>query len=127
MTEPDGCNSACNNFAIFPLDIKQYPPKYFKDLYYLRWGIETFYSILKNRLNLENFSGYSPEAIRQDFYVTIFLSGAESILTLEAEAKLAKQKGGHPKKVNKSHSTSLKKGLLKYSMPKNPLINALDD
>jgi Transposase DDE domain len=85
-------------------DQKKYPPKVFKDLYYVRWGIETFYGILKNRLNLENFSGLSPEAIRQDFYVTIFLSGAESILTLDAEDKLSKQKGGQPKKVNKAVS-----------------------
>lgn len=86
------------------LDQAKYPLKYFKDLYYLRWGIETFYSVLKNRLNLENFSGYAPEAIRQDFYVTIFLSGAESILTLDAKEKLSKQKGGQLKKVNKAVS-----------------------
>ncbi len=88
-------------------DQKKYPLKYFKDLYYFRWGIETFYGKLKSRLNLENFSGYSIEAIRQDFYATIFLSGAESILTLEAEAVLAKQKGGQPKKVNKAVSFNI--------------------
>lgn len=83
-------------------DQSKYPLQYFKDLYYLRWGIETFYGTLKNRLNLENFSGYSPEAIRQDFYATIFLSGVESILTLDAEATLAKHKASQPKKVNKA-------------------------
>lgn len=88
-------------------DKKEYPLKVFKDLYYLRWGIETFYSILKNRLNLENFSGYSSESIRQDFYVTIFLSGAESILTLDAEEKLSKRKGRQSKKVNKAVSFNI--------------------
>lgn len=76
----------------------------FKKLYYLRWGIETFYGILKTRLNLENFSGLSPEAIRQDFYATIFLTGAETILTMDAELQLQKQSSGQTKKVNKAIS-----------------------
>jgi hypothetical protein len=89
------------------LDQERYPLSCFKELYYLRWGIETFYGTLKTRLNLENFTGLSPEAIRQDFFATIFLTGVESILTLEAEAKLTKQKGGLPKKVNKAASFNL--------------------
>lgn len=86
------------------LNPKRYPLSCFKELYYLRWGIETFYSTLKTRLLLENFTGRSPEAVRQDFFATIFLTGVESILTLEAEAALSKQKGGLPKKVNKAVS-----------------------
>jgi hypothetical protein len=75
-----------------------------KELYYLRWGIETFFGILKNRLTLVNFSGYSVEAIRQDFFVTVFLGGVESIFIEDAEATLTKRKGGHRKKVNKAVS-----------------------
>lgn len=89
------------------LDQQQYPTVSFKELYYLRWGIETFYGILKTRLGLENFSGYSPEAIRQDFFATIFLTGAETILTEDAAAALRKQRGGHPKQVNKAVSFNL--------------------
>lgn len=89
------------------LDQEHYPLTSFKDLYYKRWGIETFYGTLKTRLHLENFTGISPEAIRQDFFATIFLSGVESILTQEAETKLAKQKGGLPKKVNKAVSFNI--------------------
>ena len=75
-----------------------------KALYWLRWGVETFYGLLKTRLILENFSGFSPEAIRQDFFATIFLCGVESIFTADAEDHLRKQPGGHPKKVNKAVS-----------------------
>jgi hypothetical protein len=89
------------------LDQQLYPTTIFKELYYLRWGIETFYGILKTRLTLENFSGYSVDAIRQDFFATIFLSGAETILTEDAETTLARQRGGHPKKVNKAVSFNL--------------------
>lgn len=75
-----------------------------KELYYLRWGIETFYGICKTRLSLENFSGYSVEAIMQDFFATVFLTGVETIFTADAEETLAGQKGGKPKKVNKAVS-----------------------
>jgi hypothetical protein len=86
------------------LDQQKYPVSCFKELYYLRWGIETFYGTLKGRLSLENFTGLSPEAVRQDFFATIFLSGMESILTLDAETTLSKQVGGLAKKVNKAVS-----------------------
>jgi hypothetical protein len=86
------------------LDQQNYPTTIFKELYYCRWGIETFYGILKTRLNLENFSGYSVEAIRQDFHVAILLTGVESILTEDAERALQKQPGGHPKKVDRAVS-----------------------
>lgn len=73
-------------------------------LYYMRWGIETFYGVIKTRLGLENFSGYSEEAVRQDFFSTVFLCGLESIFILETEGELQKQKGGKAKKVNKAVS-----------------------
>jgi hypothetical protein len=75
-----------------------------KELYHLRWGIETLYGIMKTRLGLQNFSGYSEDAILQDFHATILLTGLETILTMGAEEYLSKQTGGHPKKVNKAVS-----------------------
>jgi|WetSurMetagenome_2_1015567.scaffolds.fasta_scaffold147078_1 hypothetical protein len=77
-----------------------------KELYHLRWGIETFYGVMKTRLVLENFSGYSAETIRQDFFSTVFLCGMESIFIMDAEEELGEQKGGYPKKVNKAVSFS---------------------
>ena len=55
------------------LDEHVYDTAFFKELYALRWGIETFYGTIKGRLNLENFSGKSVEAILQDFHATIFI------------------------------------------------------
>jgi len=89
------------------LNKKKFPTKDFKELYYLRWGIETFFGIIKTRLEIENFSGYSPEAIRQDFFATIYLTGAETILTMDAEEHLQRQTGGQPKKVNKAVSFNI--------------------
>jgi len=71
------------------LDETAYPTVEFGPLYHLRWGIETFYGRLKTRLGLENFSGTSPEAVKQDFFATVFITGLESILTDTAQARLA--------------------------------------
>lgn len=46
----------------------------FKSLYFMRWGIEVKYDELKNRLEIENFSGTTKIAIEQDFYASIYLS-----------------------------------------------------
>ena len=75
------------------LDQETYPATGFKQLYYLRWGVETLYGVLKTRLGLENFSGYSAESIRQDFFATIFLTGSETLLTMDADEQLSKQPG----------------------------------
>jgi hypothetical protein len=59
------------------LDETRYPSAEFLELYGLRWGIETFYGLLKTRLGLENFSGTGAEAVKQDFHATVYLSGLE--------------------------------------------------
>lgn len=46
----------------------------FKELYFKRWGIEIKYDELKNRLEIENFTGTTKIAIEQDFYASIYLS-----------------------------------------------------
>ena len=73
------------------LDTEKYPQKTFKEIYWKRWDVETFYSKLKTRLELENFTGKSAECVKQDFYSSVFLTGLESILTEDVDKKLAKK------------------------------------
>ena len=49
------------------------PTEKMKEVYFLRWKIETSYDVIKNKLQIENFSGYSKKAIEQDFYAQILL------------------------------------------------------
>jgi hypothetical protein len=70
------------------LDEGAYPTEAFGEGYHWRWGIETFYGVLKGRLALEHFTGQSLEAVRQDFYSSVFLSNVESILSAPAQAEL---------------------------------------
>ncbi len=93
------------------LDEVLYPTVGFLELYYLRWGIETFYGLLKTRLELENFTGIGAEAVRQDFHATVYLSGMESMLTDTAQASLDAKETKHRQKVNRAVSFNAIKNL----------------
>lgn len=47
--------------------------KQMKEVYFKRWRIEKSYDVLKNKLEIENFSGNTELAIKQDFYAQILL------------------------------------------------------
>jgi hypothetical protein len=51
----------------------------FKDLYSLRWRIETQFDVEKNKLELENFSSKKEDGIYQDFFASVFLYNIISI------------------------------------------------
>jgi hypothetical protein len=53
------------------LDEVAYPTKEFATVYHWRWNHETYYGLLKGRLDLENWSGQSAEAVRQDFHAAL--------------------------------------------------------
>ena len=77
----------------------------FKTLYNLRWRVETVFDSIKNRLCLENFTGKSAEAVKQDFYSTILLTNFETELTAEANLSLSKKTDNkYEYKVNKAVS-----------------------
>lgn len=93
------------------LDSKKYPSKMFGQLYFLRWKIETFYDELKNKLKVENFTGYSQNSINQDFLCAIFISNLQSIMVNDMQDELAEQ--DDEKKYSYKVNTNLSYGLLK--------------
>jgi hypothetical protein len=111
------------------LDEFLYPTTEFLALYRLRWGIETFYGLLKTRLELENFTGTGVEAIKQDFYATVYLSGLESLLTDAAQVQLDAKKTKYPQTVNRAVSFNAIKNqaldLLFSDMDSDPLLEKL--
>ena len=74
-------------------------------LYNMRWGVETGFLMLKERLQIENFSSAKKELILQDFFSSIFVYNMMTLAVIEAdeanktaeEAKLH-EKMGKPKK-----------------------------
>jgi IS4 transposase len=63
------------------LDEKKYSALMFKELYNLRWGVEGFFGVIKERVKIENFTGKTVIEVLQDFFATMFLTGLESLLT----------------------------------------------
>ena len=59
---------------------ESFPAECFGEIYHLRWRIETAYQTLKDRLQMENFTGTKPILLEQDIYSTIYVSNiAEDI------------------------------------------------
>lgn len=61
----------------------------FKELYFLRWGIECKYKELKSSIEIEEFSGKKPISIKQDFYASIYLSMLASLVKTQSDKELA--------------------------------------
>lgn len=64
-------------------------PTLFKELYFLRWGVESKFKELKSSIEIEEFSGTKPIAIEQDFYASIYLSMIASLIKKDADAAIA--------------------------------------
>jgi len=93
------------------LDSKKYSNKIFKELYFKRWGIETFYDEFKNKLKVEYFSGYSNNTIRQDFNVAIFVSNIQSLVVNDLEQEI--QEKTKNRKLEYKVNANLSYGFLK--------------
>jgi hypothetical protein len=83
-----------------------HPSGQFKDLYFMRWGVETNISIQKNILQLESFSGLTSQAVLQDFYATVMMTNLHSLLLKDAQQTVdnTMKHRKYPMKVNKNKS-----------------------
>ena len=73
------------------LDCQKHPYGQFKELYHLRWPVEECYKLLKYRLEIENFSGKSIDAIYQDIFAKIFTSNLTSVLAHGTHKEIEKK------------------------------------
>ena len=69
-----------------------------KELYFLRWPVEIKFDIVKNKLELPNFTGRSENILYQDFWISMLLANAASVAKAEADKKIQrKRKEAHNK------------------------------
>lgn len=78
-------------------------------LYNKRWGSETNFDSLKNKLAIELFTGQKPASILQDFYATIFVYNLSALLVKECQPEIEKltQTRDHDYKFNRSVSIGI--------------------
>lgn len=67
-------NDGKEEILVTNLSREEFPKRYIKDIYGLRWGIETSYNYLKNAVFVEEFTSRKENGIRQDFYSTLIMS-----------------------------------------------------
>ncbi len=68
-------------------DCEKFSYQLFQELYHLRWPVEEAYKILKCRIEIENFSGKSLLAIKQDFFANILMFNITSTLIAPIDKK----------------------------------------
>lgn len=64
----------------------------FKELYFLRWPVETKYDVLKNKIALENFSGLTVNAIYQDVFASLYLTNMLAFAKFDADKRVKSQR-----------------------------------
>ncbi len=114
-------------------DLFDFPGEELGNLYFLRWNVEGKYDVLKNKLQIENFSGYTKNSILQDFWASITLSIIVAIAKQEADEKIQRRTAGKNNKHRQIPNVSqlvgsLKDGfILACSLPNASLRNAAID
>ena len=95
------------------LDSEKFDSKFLKETYELRWGIEVNYDHLKNHIELGNFTGYSVQTIKQDFFANILLANIQALLIRDAQAEMTAKKEGKQLKYEYKINRNLSLGFLK--------------
>jgi len=112
------------------LDATRFPHAVFQELYHLRWPVEEDYEVMKSRLEVENWSGKSVQAIYQEFHAAVFAKNQASILAHPAQEEVNKQNEGkkYRYQINMTHLISKMKDTIVYLLHDTavlPLLQAL--
>lgn len=94
-------------------DLFDLPAGELPGLYFLRWSVEGKYDVLKNKLELENFSGYTANSVLQDFWVSVTLSIIVEIAKQEADEKIQQKTADKNNKYKQIPNVSQLVGSLK--------------
>jgi hypothetical protein len=99
------------------IDEKVYKLDDFKELYHYRWNEEEAYKLFKCRIELENFSGKTALAIKQDFHAKIFLMTLCAAYAHPIEEKVVKEYKADEdrkfsQKINRTNAIGMTQGIL---------------
>jgi hypothetical protein len=111
-------------------DSSKYPHEDFKELYHFRWNIEEGYKLLKCRLEIENFSGKTAIAVKQDFYAKVYMMSMCASLAFPIEEQVKREheqeKRKHPAKINRTGALASCRSIIVSIFLKNNHQKALD-
>jgi hypothetical protein len=90
--QPDGQENGTVETLITNLMGNNLGTAAFKWLYHKRWPVETEYDIVKNKLETGNFTGWTVQAILQDFYACMYMANAAAVFARDAQAAADKSR-----------------------------------
>jgi len=98
-------------------DIEKYMHEDFAELYHYRWNEEEAFKLLKCRIELENFSGKTAKAVKQDFYAKVFLLTLCAAYAFPIDEKVreefkADENRKHNQKINRTNAVAMTKDIL---------------
>lgn len=62
-----------------------------KELYKLRWGVESKYYELKNRINIETVTSVIPDNVKQDLYSSLIFANIVAFFKMECDKRIHKK------------------------------------
>ena len=113
------------------VDVNEYLYDDFQQLYHYRWNEEEAYKLLKCRIEVENFSGKTATAVKQDFYAKIFLMTLCSVYAFPIDEKVreeykADEKRKYDQKINRTNAVAMTKDILIAAFIRREYQKALD-
>lgn len=95
------------------MDTEKYPVEDIAELYHYRWNEEEGYKLFKARMEVENFSGKTALAVKQDFSAKVFIMSLCANLAFPIEEKVKKEyeqqekQLKHSQKINRTNALSM--------------------
>jgi len=93
-------------------DMEKFLHEEFNSLYHYRWNEEESYKLLKSRIELEDFSGKTARAVKQDFHAKMFLMTLCAAYAHPIEERVlaefkADENRKHEQKINRTNALSM--------------------
>jgi hypothetical protein len=113
------------------IDDEKYKYSDFAQLYHYRWNEEEAYKLLKSRVEVENFSGKTARAVKQDFFAKVFLMTLCAAYAHPIEEKViaehkAEENRIHGQKINRTNALAMTQNILIGVMIKNQFKKAIE-
>lgn len=99
----------------------EFPPEKLKEIYHLRWDLETAFRQLKYSVGMMNFHAKKVEYVKQEIFAKLVLHNFSEIIASQASvSKNAKKKNKHNYKLNYSMAAKICHKFLKISANTSP-------
>jgi hypothetical protein len=113
------------------MDSQKFPVEDMSELYHYRWNEEEGYKLFKARLEIENFSGKTALAVKQDFFAKVFIMSLCANLAFPIEEKVKKEYeqeklNKHAQKINRTNALSMTRDICIGLFLKNLIRQALE-